>query len=562
MRFATTETRPTRRSACHGMLTVLALAALAACGGARDVPTFAPEIRAEDLSRHSRTLASDRFGGRPPSGPDAQKGIEYLEEHLQRLELSPTFGDSYRQAVPLVSITASPSAELGITDTDVTLSYDYGDEMMVWTKRVTERVELDESELVFVGYGIDAPERNWNDYAGIDMAGKTAVILINDPGFATQDPDVFDGNAMTYYGRWTYKYEEAARQGAAGALIVHEAAPATYGWSVVENSWTGPQFDLVREDDNMSRIAVEGWVQRDVALEIFEAAGLDFEELKQSALTPDFEAVPFGLHASVVVDNTLERSETHNIAGTLTGSERPDEHVLYTAHWDHLGRGRPVDGDAIYNGAADNATGVAAVLEIAARFATETPERSVTFLFVGAEEQGLLGSYHYTENPAHPLAKTAALINVDVLLPMGETTDVTVIGEGSSELEQYLEDAAAEQGRSVTPYPNPERGFYFRSDHFAFARKGVPALYLDSGTEHVEKGVDYITERKDHYNENVYHTPADEWQEDWDWTGVVMDTRLMYEIGWRVANTTDWPEWYEGNPFRSVRQQSAGQRQP
>ncbi|MEX0707230.1 MAG: M28 family metallopeptidase [Woeseia sp.] len=540
---------------------ILAIA-LAACSQNSDTHRFEPGISAADLSEQTRILASDDFGGRPPSGPGADKTVAYLTDEFSRLGLSPAFADSYLQPVPLVSITAAPTARLAISGEGHDFAYRYGDEMMVWTTRVTEQARLEDSELVFVGYGINAPERDWNDYAGIDMAGKTAVMLVNDPGFATGNPELFDGKAMTYYGRWTYKYEEAARQGAAGAIIIHETAPASYGWSVVENSWTGEQFDLVRDDGNMSRVAVEGWVQRDVASEFLAAAGNDLEALKQAAATQGFTAVPLGLEASVTIDNELRESGTHNVAATLYGTERPDEHVIYTAHWDHLGSGPAVDGDSIYNGAADNAAGVATVLEIAARMSAEPPERSVTFLLVGAEEQGLLGAYHYAENPAYPLAKTAALINIDVLLPMGETTDITVIGRGSSEIEQVVERLAAEQDRTVTPYANPEQGFYFRSDHFAFARRGVPALYLDTGTVHVTKGADYITQTKANYVANVYHTPFDEWRPDWDWTGAELDVKLLYRTGRALANTTDWPEWYEGNPFRAIRAQSAAERAP
>lgn len=574
----------------------MALAAaclVAGCGGERDEPVdvhaFAPEIRAGDLSEHTRMLASDELAGRPPSGPGAEKAIDYLTQEFERLGLAPAFADGYLQPVPLVSITAAPDAVLevekigaGSTGTPESAAaefedrgqdgaaqaperaaeYAYGEDMMVWTTRVVPQAELDESELVFVGYGIVAPEYGWNDYAGLDMAGKTAVILVNDPGFATQDPELFGGNAMTYYGRWTYKYEEAARQGAEGAIIVHETAPASYGWSVVKNSWSGPQFDLVRPDGNMSRVAVEGWVQHRVAEEIFSMAGLDHAELKQSAARSGFGAVPMGLSASVQIDNTLEESKTYNAAAALRGVERPDEQVIYTAHWDHLGIGPAVDGDAVYNGAADNAAGVAAVLEIAARMAAArtVPERSVTFLLTGAEEQGLLGAYHYTENPPLPLAKAAAVINIDVLLPLGDTEDVTVIGRGSSELEDILEAYAAEQGRRLTPYPNPEQGFYFRSDHFAFAKKGVPALYLDTGTVHVDKGAEFITEAKAKYVSEVYHTPFDEWRPDWDWTGAVKDVRLMHGVGWRVANSSGWPAWYPGNPFAAERARTAAER--
>lgn len=548
-----------QRSLLAGAVLATALAGCSRPAGESTGP-FSADIRAADLSAHTRTLSSDAFGGRPPSGPGADRTVAYLTGELERLGLRPTFDGAWSQPVPLVSITASPDTRLSVRADGVDLDYAYGSEMMAWTTRVQREAGIGNSELVFVGYGINAPEHDWNDYAGIDMDGKTAVILVNDPGFATGDDALFDGKAMTWYGRWTYKYDEAARQGAAAAIIVHETAPASYGWSVVENSWTGEQFDLRRPDGNASRVAVEGWVQYEVAREIFAAAGMDYDVLKERAANRGFEPVALGLKATLALENEIAESGTVNVAGTITGSARPDEHILYTAHWDHLGRGAPVDGDAIYNGAADNAAGVAAALEIAARMATNPPERSVTFLFVGAEEQGLLGAYHYAANPAWPLARTAALINIDVLLPLGNTRDVTVIGRGSSELEEYLERAAAAQDRAVRAYANPEQGFYFRSDHFAFTQQGVPALYLDTGTEHVERGSDYITEAKARYVAEIYHTPFDEWQPDWDWTGVVRDVKLMYETGHRLAMTRDWPEWYAGNPFKAIRDDSRAAR--
>jgi len=515
-------------------------------------------IKAETVAARTRTLASDAFGGRPPSGPMAEKTVQYLAGFLKKAGLEPAFGDSYLQEVPLVSLTADPAARLAVRTAGGVFEYTYAEDMMIWTTRVVERAALKDSELVFVGYGINAPEFGWNDYAGVDMTGKTAVILVNDPGFATQDPDLFSGNKMTYYGRWTYKYEEAARQGAAGAIIIHETAPASYGWDVVKNSWSGPQFDLQRPDNNMSRVAIEGWVQKYVAEEIFTAAGLDYEALKEAATRKGFRAVPMTVTASVEARNKIARSRTYNVAGVVRGTARPDETIIYTAHWDHWGVGPAVDGDNIYNGAIDNAVGVVGLMEIAEKFAytDRKPRRSVTFLFVSAEEQGLLGAYHYAENPAFPLNKTVGLLNTDVMQPIGAMEDMVVVGRHSSELEEILEAVVAEQGRRLTPYPNPESGFYFRSDHFALAKKGVPALYLHTGTTHVEKGREFVTSAKARYNAEIYHTPFDEYSESWDWAGVVLDLEAMYRVGRTLVDGNKWPRWYPGIPFKSAREKS------
>ncbi|GER06406.1 hypothetical protein GCM10007972_01220 [Iodidimonas muriae] len=544
---------------------LVTLAALSGCSEKDDSAaqhSYSPEITVEDLADRTAILASDAFGGRPPSGPMADKTVAYLTEAFKRMGLNPAFEDHYVQNVPLVSIAARPDAILQITSPKLERRYDYGSEMMVWTTRVVKEAGIKDSDLVFVGYGITAPEYGWDDYAGLDMAGKTAVILVNDPGFSTKDPELFTGNAMTYYGRWTYKYEEAARQGADGAIIIHETAPASYPWSVVENSWSGPQFDLVRSDENAGRVAIEGWVQSFVAEEIFADAGLDYQSLKQAAAKPGFKPVPMGLKADVSVQNTLERSKTVNVGAVLTGVSHPDEAVVYIAHWDHLGEGPAVEGDIIYNGAADNAAGVASVLEVAEKMAAspQRPARSVLFLFVGAEEQGLLGAYHYADNPAFPLAKTAALINTDVVLPLGEMADITVVGRGSSDIEAVLESVTTEQGRRLSAYPNPEQGFYFRSDHFALAKKGVPALYIDTGTEHVEKGRDFVTKAKADYVANRYHKPSDEVMTDWDWRGVVLDVEAIYQVGWQLAQSRDWPQWADNTPFKAIREESADER--
>ena len=434
----------------------------------------AATISTEQFTAHIAMLASDEFEGRQPSSPGEEKTIAYLKDQFAALGLEPGNGNSFFQEVPLVEITTDSNITMTIGNGDATMELAYGTEMMAGTKRVVATTGLDGSEMVFVGYGIVAPEMDWNDYEDLDVAGKTVLILVNDPGFATQDPELFNGNAMTYYGRWTYKYEEAARQGAAGAIIVHETKAAGYPWEVVSGSWSGPQFDLVAEDKNMSRVAVEGWITMDVAKRVFSAAGLDYETQKAHASTPEFKAVGLGQNATVTLQNKVRQSVSNNVIATLRGSMRPDETIFYVAHWDHLGKDDALEGDQIYNGAVDNATGTAALLEIARAFTTlETPpERSIVFLAVTAEESGLLGSAYYGTNPVYPLATTVAALNIDAMNIIGRTKNITVIGYGSSELEEYLETAAKAQGRHLEREPTPEKGYFYRSDHFNFSKRG------------------------------------------------------------------------------------------
>jgi Zn-dependent M28 family amino/carboxypeptidase len=434
---------------------------------------------------------------------------------------------------------------------------------MAWTKRLVEHASLRDSPLVFVGYGIVAPEHGWDDYAGLDVAGKTVVMLVNDPGFATQDPDLFNGNAMTYYGRWTYKFDEAARQGAAGALIIHETGAAGYPWDVVTGSWAGPQFDLAGPDQNMSRVVMEGWLRQDAAQALLARAGLSLAQLSQAAARPGFVPVPLDLSVSVAVQNALETSNSRNVIGRLEGAKYPQETVLYMAHWDHLGLDRALEGDQIFNGAVDNATGVAGLLELARVFgAGPRPDRSVVFLAVTAEESGLLGSQYYAENPVYPLKTTVAGFNMDGMNVHGPTRDVVVIGYGSSELESYLATAAARQGRVTVPEPTPEKGFFYRSDHFNLSKWGVPVLYAKSGIDHLEQGMDYGRRKAWEYTALRYHKVADEYDAGWDLSGALLDLDLVYQIGVELANSRDFPNWLEGNEFRAIRDQSEGARRP
>ncbi len=527
-----------------------------ACAGDDPQLTAALEtITAEDVARHIQVLAADSFEGRAPSSLGEVKTIEYLRSQFAELGLEPGNGDSYFQQVPLVSITADPNMRLTVRGDGTTSSYAYGRDMMAWTKRVAERAGVHDAELVFVGYGIVAPEYGWNDYEGVDVRGKMVVALVNDPGFATKDSSLFTGNAMTYYGRWTYKFEEAARKGAAGALVVHETEWAGYAWDVVEGSWSGEQFDLVHEDDNMSRVAVEGWITRDAAAAVFEQAGLDFESLKPEAARRDFKAVPMGVTASIALRNTVRRSTSNNVVAAWPGTDRSDEYVIYMGHWDHLGVDPTLEGDQIYNGALDNATGIAGLFQVARAFTSlETrPQRSVMFLAVTAEEQGLLGSEYYATHPVVPLVKTVGAINMDGLNVIGRMRDVTVIGLGYSELDDYLAQAARAQGRRVRPDPESEKGFYFRSDHFSFARQGVPALNADAGIDHVEHGEQWTLERRAEYTAEKYHKPADEYDPDWDLSGLVDDLRLVFRVGYALAADSAFPNWREGTPFKATR---------
>ena len=520
------------------------------------------QLDSAGLLERISTLASDEFGGRAPMSEGERLTLNYLETQFREMGLKPMFGDSYRQPVPLVSIEADPAMALTISDLEGNVhSYSYETEVMLGSPQVVEENGLMRSELVWVGYGIVAPEYDWNDYKGIDVKGKTVVILVNDPGYATQNPDLFNGNAMTYYGRWTYKYEEAARQGAAGALIIHQTAPAAYGWNVVVDSWNGPQFHIATDNDNMDRLKVEGWLQYEVADELFRLAGLSLEGMSEDAAKGSVQAQSTGLLASVNIHNTIQRAESFNVGAILPGSLRPDELFIYMAHWDHLGttaHGEGQEGDFIFNGAEDNASGTAGMLEIAQAFAAlpRAPQRSVGFIAVTGEESGLLGSKAYTAKPAFPMNKTAAGINMDVLNFRGKMNDVVVMGYGGSEMETILAEEALPYGRTLTPEPTPEKGFYYRSDHFNFAKKGVPILYARGGTVDRTHGAEYVTQRNADFVKNRYHSPADEINDDWDMEAAIEDLVLFFKIGKRVADSDMWPQWFEGNEFRAIREAS------
>ena len=504
-------------------------------------------ISQTELKQYTKTLASDEFEGRAPTSAGEKKTLDFLVENFKRMGLSPGNGDSYLQPVELMEIVADPDMTLTIGSN----SFNYKENMVASTKREKPRVELKNSDVVFVGYGVNAPEYGWNDYEGLDVKGKTVVILVNDPGFENPDSGKFQGKTMTYYGRWSYKYEEASRQGAEAAIIVHETAPASYGWSVVANSWSGPQYSLVSSNGNADRVAVEGWISLDAAKSVFAEAGLDFAAEKARALQAPYSK-DLSLAASVTVNSTLKKSTSHNVIATLPGSVSPDEHVIYTAHWDHLGKDDSKEGDQIYNGAHDNATGSAATLVMADAFAklNNRPARSLTFLVVTAEEQGLLGSKYYAEHPIIPLDKTVANINMDAMNILGRTKDVAVVGMGKSELEGYLEKAAKRQGRYLTQEDRPEAGYYYRSDHFSFAKLGVPALYAEGGSEPIDEATAKYRKRTSVILTGCYHQVCDQFRENWDFGGIQEDTQMLFEVGYDIATSDAWPKWHAQSEFQ------------
>lgn len=461
----------------------------------------------------------------------------------------------------MVELTNQSRSDIEIAGAGDAMTLSYPDDMIIGSRRLGPGPHAVEgSELVFVGYGIVAPEYDWNDYAGLDVEGKTVVMLVNDPGFANPDSGLFNGRAMTYYGRWTYKYEEAARQGAAAALIVHQTEPASYPWEVVTNSWSGPQFELAARGD-APVMALEGWITVDAARELFARAGLDFSAQEAAAAEPGFEPVTLNGRATASVRNSAREGLSYNVAARLPGTESPDETVVYMAHWDHLGRNLGMSGSAgIFNGAIDNASGTAALLELARLHAAAgEPDRTMLFLAVTLEEYGLLGSRHYVNEPVAPAAQTVAAINMDAFNYMaGPTRDMVVIGYGSSELEDVLAATLEDSGRRVVEEPTPEAGFYYRSDHFNFARAGIPSLYAKSGVEHVELGADHVSAIERDYRDNRYHKPGDEFDPDWDFRGAAQDAEALYRVGRYLAESDAWPNWYEGNEFRALRDRQRG----
>ena len=541
----------------------MALPAAHAADAPTDVPTFDPQR----LSAIVKTLSSDEFEGRGPATAGETKTVAYVVEQMKAAGLQPG-GDlkdgqrAWTQAVPLLRAQISGTPEISVASSGKSQALTQGEQIAIRAAMDgSTSVDIANAPIVFVGYGVKAPERDWDDFKGIDLKGKIMVVLINDPDFETGQGD-FGGKAMTYYGRWTYKFEEGARQGAAGVLVVHETDPASYGWATVKNSNTNTMFDVVRKNPKDTHPQLEGWIQRDQAVALFKNAGLDFDALKKQAQTREFKPVELKgetFSAKYTVDSKVITSQ--NIAGRIEGSKRPDETVIYSAHWDHLGVGEPdAKGDRIYNGAVDNGTGTAALIEMADAFAKTKPDRSILFLNVTAEEKGLLGSEYYSSAPLYPLGKTVAVLNMDALDPHGPARNFSTSGSAKVELLDELVDTAKKFGLSYSTDSKPEAGYFFRSDHFPFAKRGVPAVSFGSGDDLVDGGVAAGKAMEDAYTKDRYHQPADQWEADWTFTGMARDLQLLYTVGSDLANSDRWPNWSQDSEFRAARDATAADR--
>jgi Zn-dependent M28 family amino/carboxypeptidase len=529
-------------------------------------PETTPDINAADLSARDKAISDDAFEGRGPGTKNGEAAAQWIADEMKRIGLKPGNHGSYFQPVPAVNITLDAAkSSLVFNTAQGALRPKFPDEDVYWTPQFKSAdVAVKNAPLVFVGYGVVAPEYHWNDYAGVNVKGKTVVILINDPGNedANPDPAFFKGKAMTYYGRWTYKYEEAARQGAAAAIIVHETVPAAYGWQVVRNSNSGNKSWLAAPDKDMSMVPIEGWISLDTAKDLFKRAGLDYEAEKASANKPGFPAVAMaGETLDAHAHSTIARMTTRNIVGVVRGSKHPDDYVLYTAHWDHLGVKPDVAGpDKIYNGAVDNGMGSSSILEIGEAFAHDkpAPQRSIAIIGWTMEEQGLLGSEYFSKHPLWPLKHIVGGVNLDANLPEGKAHDMVVVGNGASELEDKLAAVLKTQGRVISPDPEPEKGAFYRSDHISLAKVGVPMLDPGGGYDLIEGGKAAGQALRDDYRLHHYHQPSDEWQANWDLSGPVSDLDALYSLGDELANSDAWPDWYAGDEFRAVRDKSMG----
>ena len=534
---------------------MLCLLAIGAASCNHPVKEVADTFNKDSLMQHIKVLASDSFMGRRPFSVGEGRTVKYLRNTYARLGAEPANGDSYIQEVPLVDITVNADPTMNVTGPNGGFELKNVDDYILATERTDSILSLDNDELVFAGYGVVAPEYGWNDYAGLDVKGKVVLVLVNDPGFNAGDTTIFKGRTMTYYGRWTYKYEEAARQGAKACLIVHNTKAASYPFSVVQNSWGKSNLYLDTRGSNEYHCALNGWVTGDAAKKILSAAGKD-TTLFATADKRGFKAVPLGIKLQTGVKVTTMYNKSKNVIAKITGSKHPDEYIIYTAHWDHLGIGKPdYKGDTIYNGALDNASGSAALLEMARAFKSQKkqPERTIIFLSVTAEEQGLLGSQYYAEHPIYPLDKTVAEINMDVVNAYGKKKDVSITGQGQSDIEDYFVAAAKDQGRYLAPEDKPEAGGYFRSDHFSFSKKGVPALDAGGGIDNVKGGRKEGERQRDEYVNKHYHQPSDEYDSTWTFEGGLDDLRLLFNVGKRLAYGTEWPQWKDGSEFKALR---------
>ncbi|MFB9864738.1 M20/M25/M40 family metallo-hydrolase [Rufibacter immobilis] len=540
----------------------LGVGLLTACqsgGGKPDATseTNAATVTEESYRTYVTALASDDLEGRKPFTTGEKKTLHYLEEQAKALGLEPGNGNSFLQEVPMVEITSNPAPSMTVKGKQ---SFELKglEDYVIWARRPEENVTIKDSELVFAGFGIVAPEYKWNDYAGLDVKDKVVVVIVSDPGFYSSDTTFFKGKTMTYYGRWTYKLEEAARQGAKGCLIVHATEPAGYGFQVVQNNWKTSKFYLASAGKEAYHCAMEGWITTPVAQKLFAAAGKNYETELQRAAKPGFKGSSLGLTVSTALQAKVKRDKSYNFIAKITGSKRPDEAIVYSAHWDHLGIGKKDEqNDSIYNGAADNASGTAGLLAVAKAFKSQgqAPDRTVVFLSVTAEEQGLLGSAYYAENPVFKKEKTVANLNMDMLNPYGATKDIVLIGMGQSELEELLAEEAQKAGRYIARDPNPEAGLYYRSDHFNFAKTGIPALFTGMGTDHIKLGKAEGEKLLESFTANRYHKPSDEVNEAFKTDGATADLQLLYQMGKRLAFSNAWPQWKTGSEFKAIRDQ-------
>ena len=538
------------------MRNFLALLLLTGCLASCSSKPELYQFQVADLEPNLITLSSDEFMGRMPFTEGEKLTTSFLESKFKEMGLEPGNGDSYFQEVPMVSIITYPEQSMEFKTAQGSVVGEGLKDFVIWTQRTDSIVRVENAEVVFAGFGIVAPEYGWNDYKNLDVKGKIVVVMINDPGFGSEDSTFFKGNTMTYYGRWTYKYEEAVRQGALGCLIVHNTIPAGYGFNNIQNSWKASKLYLDDRGQDKYKLGFEGWITLPFATQLFEKMGKNQSELLQNARKPDFQGFSTGmtLSTSLAVEPTYNVSK--NVIAKVTGKTAPEEVIIYTAHWDHIGIGKPDEtGDTIYNGALDNASGTAALLALAKAFKTdEQPNRTVVFLSVTAEEQGLWGSAYYAKQPIYPKEKTVANINMDGVNPYGKMKDVSVIGVGQSEMEDLLDEELKKLGRYAAPEPNPVVGYYFRSDHFNFAKIGIPALYIGTGIDHVEKGKEYGKQLQEEYVAQYYHKPADAYDpKRWNLEGAVDDVQLLYQVGRNLANSTRWPGWKEGSEFKAIR---------
>ena len=542
--------------------TILAMPLLVACssGDNRFNETDGLDVfNADTLKKHIAVLASDDYMGRKPFTEGETKTVNYLVEQFRQLGLEPGNGDSYIQSVPMANILATAAPAMQVNSIKGSFTLKAFDDYIIWTDKTDSSFSLENTELVFAGYGVVAPEYNWNDYAGLDVKGKVVMVMVNDPGFWIGDTSLFKGKAMTYYGRWTYKFEEAARQGAKACLIIHNTAAASYPFSVQQNSFNTTRLKLDNRGKDIPNCDMIGWIPENVANRLFIAGGFD-STLLVKANQPGFKAVPLNLKLSTSMKVKASFNKSSNVVAKITGSKRPDEAIIYTAHWDHLGIGRPNKvGDSIYNGALDNASGTAGLLEMARAFKNMKvkPERTIIFLAVTAEEQGLLGSAYYAENPLFPVEKTVANINMDGLNRFGKTRDMVVVGQGQSELEDYLNDAITKKGGYLSFDQHTEAGYYYRSDHFNFAKKGIPALFANSGKDFIGKDSSYGKALEKEYNDKHYHQPSDHFDATtWTGEGAINDLQLLFTIGRRMAFETSFPKWKEGSEFKLIREKN------